>query len=284
MNLYRSPRYHDCAHSTGCAGGVDRVPRQQQQRDARRPRRAGWRRAGRRAWSRSSPRPRPAGCRTRCAASRTATRAAQAACRSPGKRRAGRCEVSIDIGSPSASRSRWIRSSRPPGRTPSSVAELLVGGDVADVEDLGLRVEAVLPHPLGVAGELERLGDLRLGDERALALHAQQAPLDDQLGQGLPDGGPGGAVEPGELAFRRHRAAGRHGRREVEQMLLDLVVLGQPEQGRRGGEAPQRARGRHRCLRPASGTRSWVLPPPLLRYSGHDDSVLALRPVQVTSR
>src|SRR3984885_11630216 len=42
---------------------------------------------------------------------------------------------------------------------------------------------------------------------------------------------------------------------------------------------PPTGSGRHRCLRPASGTRSWVLPPPLLRYSGHDDSVLALRPV-----
>ena len=121
--------------------------------------------------------------------------------------------------------------------------QLLVGGDVADVQDLGLRVEAVLAHALGVARELERLGDLRLGDERALALHPQQAPLDDQFGQGLPHGRPRRPVQPGELALRRHRAAGRHGRREVEQMLLHLVVLGQPEQGRRRVETPQRARG-----------------------------------------
>jgi len=31
--------------------------------------------------------------------------------------------------------------------------ELLVGGDIADVEDFGLRVQAVLPHALGVAGK-----------------------------------------------------------------------------------------------------------------------------------
>ena len=40
----------------------------------------------------------------------------------------------------------------------------------------------LLPHALGVAGELEDLCHLRLGDEGALALHAQQPPLDHQLG------------------------------------------------------------------------------------------------------
>jgi len=65
------------------------------------------------------------------------------------------------------------------------LGERLVGGHVADVEDLGLRVQAVRAHALGVAGQLERLGHLGLGDEGALALHPQQPTLDHQLRQRL---------------------------------------------------------------------------------------------------
>ena len=94
--------------------------------------------------------------------------------------------------------------------------ERLVGGDVPDVEDLGLRVQAVRAHAFGVAGQLERLGHLGLGHEGALALHAQQPALDDELGERLPDRGPRGSVRARELSLRRYRAAGVQRRGEFE--------------------------------------------------------------------
>jgi hypothetical protein len=115
--------------------------------------------------------------------------------------------------------------------------ELLVRRDVPDVEDLGVRMQAVGAHAFGVAGELQRLGHLGLGHEGALALHAQQAALDDELGERLPHGGPRGSVRAGQLPLGRNRAAGVQGGGELEQFSLYLVVLGQPRRGGRGGFA-----------------------------------------------
>src|ERR1039457_2216698 len=115
--------------------------------------------------------------------------------------------------------------------------ELLVGGDVPDVEDLGLRMQAVRAHAFRVAGQLQRLGHLGFGHEGALALQPPQPPLDDELGQRLPHRGPRGPVRTGELALGRNGAAGVQGRGELQQLSLDLVVLGQPGRQARGGRA-----------------------------------------------
>jgi len=108
--------------------------------------------------------------------------------------------------------------------------EVLIGRDVADLQDFRLRVQAVRPHAFGVAGQLQGLSHLGLGHERALALPPQQASLDHQLGQRLADGGPRRTVIAGQLAFRRDRAAWRHRDDELEQLALHRVVLGQPQQ------------------------------------------------------
>jgi hypothetical protein len=104
--------------------------------------------------------------------------------------------------------------------------QALVGGDVADLQDAGLGPQPVVAHVLGVADQLELLGDLRLGDEGALALDALEPALDDQLGQGLPDGGTGRLVLLGQGPLRGQRAAGRERLDQLHQQLFELVVLG----------------------------------------------------------
>ena len=106
--------------------------------------------------------------------------------------------------------------------------ELVVGGDVAGVQDHRLRVQPLGPHPLGVAGQLQHLGDLGHGHERALALHPQQPPLDDELGQRLPHGGPRRPVPEGELTLGRDRGARCHRPGQLEQLPLHRVVLRDP--------------------------------------------------------
>lgn len=119
-----------------------------------------------------------------------------------------------------------MRRTRPCGGDVEQPGEGVVGGDVADVQQLRGGFEALGAHVLGVRGELQRLGDLRLGDERALALDAFEAPLDDQLLQRLPHGRARGVELGGEGALGRYRCAGRQGLGHVEQMLLQAVVLG----------------------------------------------------------
>lgn len=119
-----------------------------------------------------------------------------------------------------------MRRTRPCGGDVEQPGERLVGSDVADVQELGGGFEALGPHVLGVRGELQRLRDLRLGDEGALALDALQAPLDDQLLKGLSHGRARGVELGGEGALGRYGCAGRQRLRHVEQMLLEAVVLG----------------------------------------------------------
>ncbi len=103
--------------------------------------------------------------------------------------------------------------------------EGVVRRDVADVQELGRRLQALGAHVLGVRGELERLGDLRLGDEGALALDAFEAALDDQFLQGLAHGRARGVELGGQSAFGRHGGARRHGVGHVEEVPLEPVVL-----------------------------------------------------------
>lgn len=119
-----------------------------------------------------------------------------------------------------------MRSTRPCGRDVQQPGEPVVGGDVADVQQLRGRFEALGPHVLGVRGELQRLRHLGLGDEGALALDALQAALDHQLLQGLAHRRARGVELGGQGALRRDRCARRLGPGHVEQMLLQTVVLG----------------------------------------------------------
>jgi len=66
----------------------------------------------------------------------------------------------MDIGSPVASRSRWIRSSRPPGRTASP--RVSSSAVVADIQDLGQRVQAVLRIPRLCLASFKGLRDFGL--------------------------------------------------------------------------------------------------------------------------
>jgi hypothetical protein len=84
-----------------------------------------------------------------------------------------------------------VQPQRPPAGTDAQQpGQVLIGGHVPDFKDSRLRVQAVLAHAFGVAGQLEQLRHLRLGDEGALALHAQQAALDHQFSQRLAHRGP----------------------------------------------------------------------------------------------
>lgn len=119
-----------------------------------------------------------------------------------------------------------MRRTRPCGGDVELSRQGVVGGDVADVQQLGRGFEALGAHVLGVRGELQSLGDLRFGDERALALDALQPPLDDQLLQRLSHGRARGVELGGEGALGRYRRAGRLRLGHVQQMLLQAVVLG----------------------------------------------------------
>ena len=76
--------------------------------------------------------------------------------------------------------------------------------------------------------ELERPGDLRVGDVRAGSLPTDKAALGDQLDQRLAHRGPRGAQVGRQVALGRHRGALLERIDVLEQMQLDRVVLRRP--------------------------------------------------------
>lgn len=86
--------------------------------------------------------------------------------------------------------------------------EPVVRRDIADVQQLGGRLQALGPHVLRIGGQLQGLGNLGLGDKGALALDALQPALDHQLLEGLTHRRARGVELRREGAFGRYRVPG----------------------------------------------------------------------------
>lgn len=98
-------------------------------------------------------------------------------------------------------------------------------GEPLQADEVTARAAALAAHALGVAGEGERLLQLRPGDDGPAPGTAQPA-LQQQLAQGLPDGLAGHLVALGEVTLGGQRAALAELVEELGDPRLDGVVLG----------------------------------------------------------
>jgi hypothetical protein len=103
-------------------------------------------------------------------------------------------------------------------------AHLRVRRLASDLQDHTTRPPALLLQILREGGELADLQELGLRDERAPPLRVFQPALHDQLGDRLAKGRAGGAEPFGQVAFRRYRNSGIQAGDELQDLVLHLVV------------------------------------------------------------
>ena len=180
---------------------------------------------------RSSPSARSSACRRR-----SRCRSAPGGCRRttaargrrgarPGTSDSRTWSVSIAIVSWSASRSRLMITTGSDGETCRSRPRCAPAGDDAEVERAAARHHAAAAHVLGEGGHRQLLGDLRLADERAAAVAADEHPVADEIVERGPHREPRDAEVGAQLPLGRDRVADAELLDQVEDAAPRLALL-----------------------------------------------------------